>query len=643
MKNSDLNSIDYVIGIDFGHGETSAAMCAMQWQESQIEKLDAVEDMSLNGNDKVIPSAITIIGDTLTGTAFIGDAAFDSDILKQAQVHVCFKRAPRDINGENEKLMMRFMSEVYKRIRQNNPSTLTDSNHLVFIATPSGWNKSDQDLYAKMAKAAGLPIGGVFKESRAAFVHGRNKSVTGIARNIEKGAIVFDMGSSTLDFTYYSKNRKEEHGYDCGASEIEKIIFGEKEQNDSGLQLFEKKYPQLVDRILFEARKVKEGVYSSALAKASSTISIDEIIEDEELDDTVIKIKLKRDELNSLLLEHGYFDKVRAALRAFRQEHISDQKIYGVFMTGGASRMEFLKDLISECWDVDKSLIVNDNNPSLCISEGLAEVARMDLRTKGLDKGLDEAILDIQENNEVYSTFINQFGGHIYESIKDRVEGCIIAFRDDEEDWTLYGLQQVISENVQDVISNESDSASQFLDQAISECIEPVKNKVDEMIQNYANQGVNIDLSTISLDVPTINDLNLGGIMDEISSKIEKESAGWGKVIAGAAIGGVIGFIFPIIGIIGGLALLAKSFFGEQESEEEKQAKAMSKRLGKDERQRVFNSLNENWEDMCKSMEDSVYNAITSDNKIESSIQKAISDILSAYKESLKSARLLID
>jgi len=279
----------------------------------------------------------------------------------------------------------------------------------------------------------------------------------------------------------------------------------------------------------------------------------------------------------------------------------------------------------------------------LCISEGLAEVARMDLRTKGLDKGLDEAILDIQENNEVYSTFIKQFGGHIYESIKDRVADCIIAFRDDDEDWTLYGLQQVISENVQDVISNESDSASQFLDQAISECIEPVKNKVDEMIQNYANQGVNIDLSSISLDVPTINDLNLGGIMDEISSKIEEESAGWGQVIAGAAIGGIIGLIFPLIGIIGGLAILAKTILGEQESEEEKQAKAMSKLLGQDERQRVFDSLNENWEDMCKSMEDSVYNAITSDNNIESSIQKAIADILSSYKESLKSARLLID
>ena len=152
----DKKKIEYVIGIDLGHGETSAAICPLQW-DTPVEQLDPVKDLEMGGNKKVIPSAITILDN---GNAYIGDSAFNPEILKQADVHVCFKKAPKDINGESEKLMMRFMQEVYRRIRENNSAMLTDDNHLVYIATPSGWDKPTQDLYLLMAKQAGLPMYG---------------------------------------------------------------------------------------------------------------------------------------------------------------------------------------------------------------------------------------------------------------------------------------------------------------------------------------------------------------------------------------------------------------------------------------------------------------------------------------------------
>lgn len=120
------------------------------------------------------------------GTAYIGDSAFNPEILKQADVHVCFKKAPKDMNGEAEKLMIRYMQEVYRRIRENNSAMLTDSNHLVYIATPSGWDKQTQDLYLQMAKQAGLPISGLTKESRAAFVRAQHDVTSGIGKYIEK-------------------------------------------------------------------------------------------------------------------------------------------------------------------------------------------------------------------------------------------------------------------------------------------------------------------------------------------------------------------------------------------------------------------------------------------------------------------------
>ena len=77
--------------------------------------------------------------------------------------------------------------------------------------------------------------------------------------------------------------------------------------------------------------------------------------------------------------------------------------------------------------------------------------------------------------------------------------------------------------------------------------------------------------------------------------------------------------------------------------ERQKKAKAMARELNKEERGEVFNSLKDNWEDMSNSIQQSINNALTSDKKIKKSIKQAVRELLSAYKENLESARLLID
>lgn len=72
-------NIEYIIGIDLGHGETSAALCPTEW-DKPIEQLTPAKDLDMGGNKKVLPSAITILEN---GDAYIGDRAFRSDILKK--------------------------------------------------------------------------------------------------------------------------------------------------------------------------------------------------------------------------------------------------------------------------------------------------------------------------------------------------------------------------------------------------------------------------------------------------------------------------------------------------------------------------------------------------------------------------------
>ena len=232
----DKNKHEYIIGIDFGHGETSAAYCSIGWGIAIGELKDPI-DVDFGSNRKVIPSAINIMPD---GQVYIGESAFSPERLKKADVEVCFKKKPENIDGEKEQLMIRFMHEVYKLIRERVGASLTNENHLVYIATPSGWkDEGTINLYGQMARKAGLPIAGITTESRAAFINAQQDVSSGLPQYVNQGAIVFDMGSSTLDFTYLKEgSRPIDFGYDCGASRVEKIMYEDIRNHNEDIRSF---------------------------------------------------------------------------------------------------------------------------------------------------------------------------------------------------------------------------------------------------------------------------------------------------------------------------------------------------------------------------------------------------------------------
>ena len=644
MKEEQKKQIEYIIGIDLGHGETSAAICPMQW-DTAVEQLDPAKDLDMGGNKKVMPSAITILDN---GNAYIGDAAFNPEILKQAEVRVCFKQAPKDINGEAEKIMIRFMHEVYKRIRENNKAILMDGNHLVYIATPSGWDKPTQDLYVEMARMAEMPIAGVTKESRAAFVRAQHDVTSGLGRNIDKGSIVFDMGSSTLDFTYMNKNLQGlvDHGYDCGASYVEKNMYASQKEESKAIRLFESKYPKLTDYLVFEARKVKEQVYFDPSLKVKKTINFDDFIDDEELEDERFKLTYQPGELDEFLKEKGYLKSIEDAMIDYKENHIPNQEIYGVFLTGGASRMDFIIPLVCKCWNVEPSQVYRDQDPSLTISQGVAEVARMDLRTDGMDVGLEEEINNLINGNAAYEIFVETFGKDLYEKLTGDIANAIISWRDSNNDLSINSMKDRISNAVKNGVSDFSPQASSYIENAIQSASADVRKKVENIISVYSSQGMNVSFSTsISLKQVKLSNINLDSVLDSISEKLKEDSDGWGAAIGGAAVGGAIAMLLggPLAWLIGGGAMLAKWLFSEEKTEEQKQAEALKKKLNANERIDVCNSIDEKWNDICTSVENSIRTALNGDESIRKSIHKVSKAYMLAYKDSLKSARILVD
>lgn len=639
----DKSKIEYVIGIDLGHGETSAAICPMQWDKLD-DQLDAAKDLEMEPNRKVIPSAITITAD---GSAKIGTAAFDPNILKKAKVNVCFKRKPIDINGDSEKLMIRFMKEVYRKIRENNGGMLTDTNHLVYIATPSGWDKNAQNLYLEMARKAGIPMGGITKESRAAFIRAQHDPTANLGRNIEKGAIVFDMGSSTLDFTYHNAklNHMIDNGYDCGASFVEKSMFANLEKANEAIQDFRAKYPDLIDYLLFEVRRAKEEIYFDTSRKYKKTINFEDFIDDEDLEDERFRLKFESGELNQFLESNGYIGSIRDAMRDYITNHIAGQNIYGVFLTGGASRMDFIKTLVSQCWNIPEEKIFRDQDPSLTISEGVAEVARIDLRTNDLNSDLEPLFKSVT-GNQVYNCFVDLFGNYLYENITEAVANKIIEWRDASYNTSLNQLNWGIKSVVKTTVQECSTRVNEGIEAAIEEETKELREKVDAIVKAYTAQGANIQLPSLSdLEVNAETGIDMDGVLNELSSSIATESSNWGGIIAGAGIGAAVAMILggPLAWIIGGGALLGKWLFGEEETEAQKRNKAMSKDLSSDERLAVFNQLSEKWESITDSIKQSIYNSLSGNSNARSNVSNSVNNLMAAYKDALKKSRIMVD
>jgi molecular chaperone DnaK (HSP70) len=641
--NIDKSKIEYVIGIDLGHGETSAAICPTQWDKLD-DQLDPAKDLTLEGNNKVLPSSIAILNN---GDAVIGSSAFNPEILKQAKVHVCFKQKPTNINGDAEQLMIKFMREVYRKIRANNLGMLTNTNHVVYIATPSGWDNDAQELYLKMAQKAGIPMGGVTKESRAAFVRAQHDPTANLGRNIEKGAIVFDMGSSTLDFTYHnaSLSKMIDNGYNCGASFVEKAMLEDLERNNDAIGKFRSKYPDLIDYILFEVRRAKEDIYFDTARKYKKTLNFEDFIDDEDLEDERMRLKYEPGELNAFLESIGYIQKIREAMRDFICNHISGMNIYGVFLTGGASRMDFIKSLVTQCWNVPEAKIFRDQDPSLTISQGVAELARMDLRTSNLSSELEPLFRKVK-GSKVYDAFVESFGQDLYETLSGGVANEIVKWAEDAQNRSLNRLNSFIKVSVKETVDLGAKKVGEYVHAVIDQETSDLRAKVDAIVKAYTAQGATIKIPSFT-NIETIgaSALDMDGVMRELSDVIETESDNWAGAIGGAALGAAAALIFggPLAWIIGGGALLGKWLFGENETEEQKRQKAMQKKLTADQRHEVYNALNERWSVIDENIKDAVFSSLAKNKKAKQQVSEAVDKLMLAYRNALKNARIMVD
>lgn len=638
------NSIKYIVGIDFGHGETSAAIAELPVNQNSVP---IVKDLDLRPGVKVIPSAIAITED---GKAYIGESAFDVEQLSSnVKQYVYFKQKPQDLYGDNEKAMIRFMKEVYNAIRENAAAELTDDNHQVYIASPSGWDANTRDRYLQMAKRAGLPCYGVTKESRAALICARAEGGSKVTKNDENGIVVFDMGSSTLDLTYMGKmSRSIDHGYDVGASNVDKVIYREKIQSTEAGQKFEQKYPDLAAILLFKARLAKEEYFKKSEKKVKRTINFDDIIDDENFEDERIKISYGSGELEISLAENGYIEAVEESLHDFIKNRLpSDSKINAVLMTGGASRMDFLKESITKCWSVKENKIFRDTDPSLTISRGIAEVGRMDFMLPDPIDIFNE-IRECKGNGKISEDFLAAFTKKLWDKITDEFAATLHTFKNQEADCSMNDLTAQFSEDVKTCVGNIGNDVSGCMNEILQKNCGTMLQQIEKIVAAYRSQMDSYDRFSIDMNNQSF-DFDIDSLAAVVASELV-QNGDFNKILEGelgaAVVPGIlagIGFLMsgPLGWILGIGGVISMLFYNE--SEDEKMNKAMTKPLNKSQREKVFNSFAEKWEEWCNRIAEIIHEKVGINPELKKSVDFAVYNFFDTYETSLKQARILVE
>lgn len=401
-----------IVGIDYGHGETSAGYVD---SETIIGNEIRMTDLQITEEKTVIPSIICKMS---TGEFVINPT--DNQLATAHEIGLCFK-APligdeqyEEITEENRNFFRAFIQKVYESIasNENNPLHIDSSgqtDYKVYIACPSGWSDSQMQAYKTFVQEeCEVPLIDIVKESRAAYIASRRKVGEGI-RNQGGNVLVIDFGSSTVDFTYFNNDSKFEpvhEGYPAGASKIENDVldFMVKSCNTEAHE----NYNLVIERcgktrgrnaLLFAIRKAKERFFSQDNPQNfSPSIHLRELFLDKSLTGRYIEPAneyengYSKEVLENVILK-DYKDSLADMLDDFAtKEGVSS--IDKVILTGGASRMYFFKQLVSEKYGVSKKeqTLIVDLEPSVTISEGIAAFGYMNEMSETKEKPLWKAV-----------------------------------------------------------------------------------------------------------------------------------------------------------------------------------------------------------------------------------------------------------
>jgi cell division ATPase FtsA len=335
------------------------------------------------------------------------------------------------IKPENKLSFGLFIESVFKSIIESNTIIHENPcNYRLYVACPSEWDKDQIDEYIKFLHERGVHCEEVVQESRAAYMAFRDTIIGNTINDKElPGVLVIDFGSSTIDFTYFGGEKTVNHGCQKGAHKVEEIIFDYLCDNEpTAKNAFDKLKEALNgDELLaktllvFATRNMKEQFFTDLADNEDATF------EDTLLKNLVIPGKdtgviftaadafgfdygggCDWEKMKKIL--SGYIEDVKSAFLDFiKIDGVGS--INHVILTGGASKMQFVKELTEDVFNVHKysSEEINngkkvtlhiDDEPSYSISRGIAKYGTYRTLSEPIRKAIDDRLTATWRNEK---------------------------------------------------------------------------------------------------------------------------------------------------------------------------------------------------------------------------------------------------
>lgn len=393
---------DLIIGVDLGHCETTAdTLKGVGGSGAKTLSLDLDEN-----KNRECPTVILYAPDRV----FIGRAAGG----KPGSI-AYFKAQPslwdKSISGHTRKDMMSdFLGELMNQMRRYNPDLFQSADKILLLVgcpTSKSWlqpperKQAYERLIQRATKATCVRV---VPESRAAlFTAFQMLTLAESTQAVEtkkiqtiNGAVVFDFGSSTADFTYMQLGKYLiERSWTLGASEIEKGMLKEI-LAENGLSIANV-HPQEIGALTYRMREQKEKYYSDGggdpyiiqiskldengdpivtekngkqvTAKTSISYILDDEMMERVLNNTVFEVS--EDDVS--LGKNSWPQHCERFFTAMKQLLEARNLPYeNIILTGGASRMAFIREL---CESVFGKKVFVEANPSHSVSKGLCFLA----------------------------------------------------------------------------------------------------------------------------------------------------------------------------------------------------------------------------------------------------------------------------
>ncbi len=397
-------AIKYLVGIDFGHGETTVSYIDLTKIDKYMniaeisEKIDHLRIVDKVGIDACVIDSVIYRKPNENGSyVYRLQGGEGYDICTSFKSKISLLNRP---NKKEEKEAFRnFIQLVYKNILENNKSILDQDgkNFLLYIASPTLWSVQDKEEYKRFVEdAIGRKVEWVINESDAAYYQKRQSS--GLI-------LVVDFGSSTIDFTLVYNNKKIDidnlSNIHLGAQNVELQMFSSYTTGiDTRNQYLERKaisesllrkenmtYINLNSMLLYALRRRKEEAYSDGYGKRDEDGNKAMYGFDWRYSFARERMVLKckpyecffEDE-NSLL--GSYIEDVKSLFQEVKE--VIDQKCapadiqqLQLIVSGGASRMPWVREKLSEVFEIPLETIElkRDDRPEFIVSDGIVKYA----------------------------------------------------------------------------------------------------------------------------------------------------------------------------------------------------------------------------------------------------------------------------